>query len=45
MLNMRTVSFVEHICLNVDGKVNPNCMVVEDIDNDKLNELIVCKSG
>lgn len=41
---MRSVSFVEHIQLPVKGKINPNCMVFEDIDGDDLHELIVCDS-
>ena len=45
MLNMRSVSFVEHMLLKVHGKINPNCMYMEDIDGDGINELVVCNSG
>lgn len=45
MLNMRSVSFVQHMALRVHGKITPNCMVLVDIDGDKNNEFICCNSA
>ena len=36
---------MEHMLLKVHGKINPNCMYMEDIDGDGINELVVCNSG
>ena len=44
MLNMRSVSLVQHIELEVNGKINPNCMVFADFDGDGYNEFACCNS-
>jgi len=45
MLNMRSVSLVQHVELEVNGRINPNCMVFADFDGDGFNEFACCNSS
>lgn len=38
---MRTVSFVGHVEMDVEGGVAPSAMIVADVDGDGQRELVV----
>ena len=41
IVSKRSVSFVDHFQLQVGGKINQQCIVLNDVDNDGCNELVL----